>query len=109
MRVLFLPEIEDYLYELTQILYQKEYFGFRESAVKYIIDLENDIRTNLPTKTKRPAPPYFDKYGRNMFYSVFRKNKTTHWYVFFSIYENDGETILLIRYISNNHVIAQLL
>ena len=34
MKVLFLPEIEKYLYELVEILYQKEYFGFRESATK---------------------------------------------------------------------------
>lgn len=28
MKVLFLPEVENYLFELTEILYQKEYFGF---------------------------------------------------------------------------------
>lgn len=109
MKVLFLPEIEDYLYELTHILYQKEYFGFRDSAVKYVVDLENDIKSNLPDKTKRPAPAHFDKYGKKMFYSVFRKSKATQWYVFFNVYESDGERIFLVCYISNNHVMAQLL
>lgn len=109
MKVLFLPEIEHYLFELTEILYQKEYFGFKESAVKYVRDLENDIRTNLHTKRKLPAPPFFDRYGKKMLYSVFSKSKATQWYVFFNVYQKRGETILLIRYISNNHVIAQFL
>ena len=109
MKVLFLPEVEDYLYELTEILYQKEYFGFKESAVEYVTDLENDIRTNLPNKVKRPAPLIFDKYGKKLLYSTFQKNKTTQWYVFFNIYESKEELIYLVRYISNNHVIAQYL
>ncbi len=109
MKILFLPEVENYLFELIEILYEKEYFGFKERAVKYVIDLENDIKTNLINKIKRPAPPVFDRYGEKMLYSVFTKSKTTHWYVFFNVYEDKGVTIFLIRYISNNHMIAQLL
>ena len=82
-------------------------FFIKDSAVKYVIDLEKDIRTNLPYKIKRPAPPYFDRYGKKLLYSIFRKNKATQWYVFFNVYQEDAETILLIRYISNNHVSAQ--
>lgn len=110
MKVLFLPEVENYLFELTEILYKKEYFGFKEGAVKYVIDLENDIKANLNTKIKRPAPPYFDRYGNKMLYSIFPKNKATEWYAFFSVYKNDqGEIIYLVRYISNNHLVAQYL
>ncbi|MCL2651118.1 MAG: hypothetical protein FWD60_08875 [Candidatus Azobacteroides sp.] len=107
MKVLFLPEVEDYLYNLTEILYQKEYFGFKENAVEYVTDLKNDIKRNLSCKAKHRAPLFFDRYGKKMFYSVFRKNKQTQWYVFFNIYEDKGEIIYLVRYISNNHVIAQ--
>ena len=109
MKVLFLPEVEDYLYELIDILYKKEYFGFKESAVKYVTDLENDIKTNLPNKVKRPAPQFFNRYGKRLLYATFQKNKSTQWYVFFNIYENKEEYIYLVRYISNNHVIAQYL
>lgn len=109
MKVLFLPEVEDYLFELTEILYKKEYFGFKESAVRYVTDLEDDIRVNLYSKIKRLAPPFFDRYGKKMLYSVFAKNKATQWYVFFNVYQDNGETIFLVRYISNNHVIAQFL
>jgi hypothetical protein len=107
MKVLFLSEVEDYLYELTEILHQKDYFGFKENAVKYVTDLENDIITNLPNKVKRPAPPFFDRYGKKLLYSIFQKNKATQWYVFFNLYVNEGELIYLVRYISNNHVSAQ--
>jgi hypothetical protein len=109
MKILFLPEVEDYLYELTEILYKKGYFGFEESAVKYVTDLENDIKTNLPNKVKRPAPLFFDRYGKKLLYSTFQKNKATQWYVFFNVYQDSEETVLLIRYISNNHMTAQFL
>ena len=109
MKVLFLPEVEDYLYELIEILYKKEYFGFKENAVKYVTDLKNDIKTNLPDKLKRPAQRFFDRYGKKLLYATFQKNRATHWYVFFNVYKNKEELIYLVRYISNNHVIAQYL
>ena len=75
MKVLFLPEVENYFFELTEILYNKEYFGFKENAVKYVLDLENDIRTSLITKVKRPAPPFFEKYGKKCYILSFLKVK----------------------------------
>lgn len=36
-------------------------------------------------------------------------HETTQWYVFFTKYQDNGETIYLVRYISNNHVIAKYL
>ena len=41
MTVLFLPEVEDYLYELIEILYHKDYFGYKESAI-------NNVEAALP-------------------------------------------------------------
>lgn len=107
MKIEFIPEALEYFNELSTILYEKDYFGFRESALKYVDDLLEDIKTNLPVKLKKPAPSYFERYGKNMLYSTFRKNKATQWYVFFNVYQRDEETIFLIRYISNNHVAAE--
>ena len=107
MKVIAIPKVYEYLENLITILYEKRYFGFKNVARKYVIDLFSDIETTLPIKSKKPAPKYFDKYGKNMKYASFRKNKHTTWYVFFKIYNKNGETIYLIRYISNNHVIAQ--
>lgn len=104
MKVVVLPQVREYLKELSQVLYEKEYFGFEESALMYVEDLFKDIENTLFLKQKRQAPSYFNRYGRNMFYAVFKRNKATQWYVFYSIYESNNELIYLIRYISNNHV-----
>jgi hypothetical protein len=109
MTVLFLPEVEEYLYELIEVLYYKDYFGFKDSAINYVTDLKNDIKKHLANKVKHPAPRFFNKYGKKMLYASFRKSKTTQWYVFFNIYEHNGKLIYLVRYIGNNHVIAQYL
>ena len=109
MRIIFLPEALDYFNELSTILYEKNYFGFEETALKYVDDLMDDIKITLPKRPKRPAPSYFDRYGKKMFYAIFRKNKATQWYVFFNIYKTKKELIYLVRYISNNHVVAQYL
>lgn len=35
MRVIALPEVREYLMELINVLYEKEYFGFEENAQKF--------------------------------------------------------------------------
>ena len=107
MKVLFLPEVRQYLKELQDILFEKEYFGFEELAVQYVRDLILDIEETLPIRPSREAPACFSRYGEGMRYASFRKNRETQWYVFFNKYRDKDETIYLVRYISNNHVIAQ--
>ena len=109
MKVLALPEVQQYLQSLKKILFENEYFGFESSAQKYVDDLFEHIKTTLPICSHKPAPKYFDKYGKNMKYAVFNKNKRTSWYAFFKTYRKNGETFYLIRYIGNNHTVAQYL
>ena len=75
----------------------------------YSEDLLDDILNTLPERLHKPAPVYFDKYGKDMEYASFKKNKRTTWYVFFEIYEDNGEIFYLVRYIANNHTVAQYL
>lgn len=107
MKVLFLPEVRTHFRELSEILFQKDYFGFEEYAINYVRELIFDIESSLPRKLSKPAPPYFNRYGKNMRYSIFKKDKATQWYVFFTKHTKDNELIYLVRYISNNHVTAQ--
>lgn len=109
MKVLFLPEVRLYLRELQDLLFEKEYFGFEESAVQYVRDLILDIEETLPIRTSKEAPAFFNRYGNSMRYASFRKNRNTQWYVFFNKYKENGDIIYLVRYISNNHAIAQYL
>jgi hypothetical protein len=109
MRTVILPEVVDCFLELASILYEKEYLGFEESAIQYTKDLFEDIKNNLPNKQKKVAPKYFDRYGTDMFYAFYKRNRNTSWYVFFNIYHTKGETVYFVRFVSNNHSIAQYL
>ena len=104
-----MPEIRTYFRELQGVLFEKEYLSYEETAIRYIRELFTEISDTLPCGLKKVAPPYFAKYGKGMFYSAFKKSKHTLWYVFFNIYVENGEPIYLVHYISNNHMVAQLL
>jgi len=107
MSVILLPEVQEYMKELQIILYEKDYFRFEEAAQRYTDELLDDILETLPDRLSKPAPEYFNKYGTCMEYASFKKNKRTTWYVFFEIYEDTGEIIYLVRFIANNHTVAQ--
>ena len=107
MSVLFLPEIIVNFLNLVDILYDKGYFGFEENAVKYVRELFLEIEKEVPFKQKKKAPKYFDKYYKGMYYSIFKRNKNTSWYVFYNIFKIGEETVFFIRLVENNHRIAQ--
>ena len=109
MKVIILPNVFEYFENLVTILYEREYFGFEETALDYVTELYDDIIETLPMCPCKPAPAYFNKYGKDMEYTDFRKNKHTVWYVFFTMYLENEEEIYLVRYIANNHTIAQYL
>ena len=95
-----LPEVRRYFRKLIKILTDKDYFSFEEDAYEYIDTLFADIQENIPTKTRKPAPEFFDRYGSNMFYASFKKSRHTVWYVFFTIDydENDDSQVFLISF-----------
>ena len=108
MNVYTIAEVKQYLNDLITILYEKGYFSFEDTAKKYVDELLDEIITKLPTKLKRPAPKYFtDRYGKELYYAVFPKNKRTQWYAFFRMYQKDGKRYYQVRYLANNHIISQ--
>ncbi|HIZ86330.1 MAG TPA: hypothetical protein IAC04_07555 [Candidatus Coprenecus stercoravium] len=98
-----------YFNALVDVLYEKGYFGFKDSAFNYVENLLDDVRDNLHLKVKISAPAYFKKYGQKLLYSVFKSSTATSWYVFYNVYDVDGEQVFLIKYIANNHSIAKFL
>ncbi len=94
-----------YLTDLVDILYVSGYFHFYESSVMYVQKLAGEIVATIHRQPKRPAPPYFSRYGEDMYYITCRRNRTT-WYVFFTIHGEYGN-YYFIRYITNNHVAGQ--
>lgn len=109
MKVLFLPEVVDQFLELAEVLYDKGYLCFEDAAKAYAEQLFRDVQSNLVFKAKRDAPPYFRRYGADLFYSAFRHSRHTTWYVFYSIHEVETETVYLIRHLTNNHMVAHRL
>jgi hypothetical protein len=53
MKVLFLPEVRQYFKELEDILLEREYFGFEDSAVQYVRELIFDIENSLPARMEK--------------------------------------------------------
>ena len=103
MRVVFSPEVEEDLYELIEVLIEKEYLGTYPFAISYVEDLIADIQQNIHSKLKKKAPVFFERYGKDMYYITYQRNINTTWYVFFSIIEES----YFVRYITNNHASGQ--
>jgi hypothetical protein len=104
MNVKFSRSTLVYLDGLIDILIEKGYFSFYESSLSYIEDIKNYIVSNIQSQPKYKAPPRFSKYGKNMYYITYKRNRQTTWYIFFTIHGKDN---FLIRYITNNHVSGQ--
>ena len=108
--VIFSLKIREYLNDLTPLLYKYGYFSFYDSADNYVTELMTNIENNLPFKSHKPAPPYFNRYGQDLEYSSFKKSKQTTWHVFFNFYLDElGNEVYVVKYISNNHVIGKYL
>jgi hypothetical protein len=109
MSVLAVPAIHDYLEELVVVLYEKGYFGYEEHAIDYVNDVINFINTQLTASVHREAPKHYERYGKKLKFATYRRNRHTHWYIFFNKYKTKGEIIYMVRYIGNNHTEAQYL
>ena len=101
--VRFDEESVEYINNLITILFENEYFGFRENAKRYATELTEYIEQYISILPKHKAPDYFSKYGQNMQYVSYPINKRTTWYFFFR-QENE---VYVICYITNNHFEGQ--
>ncbi|MCD7932525.1 MAG: hypothetical protein LUH15_14885 [Tannerellaceae bacterium] len=107
MRFRYAKTARLYIYELTEILYSKHYFSFRDSAIHYVDTLLDEMESTIHIKQKYKAPAYFSRYGKDLLYVCYPKNKRITWYFFFTYHPDDD--IYFIRYITNNHVAGHLL
>ena len=72
-QIITVQEVRSYFNDLIPTLHKNDYFGFEDGARKYVKDLFNDIKQNLPNKLRKPAPKHFEKYGKNIYYASFKK------------------------------------
>ncbi|MDR0873021.1 MAG: hypothetical protein LBN27_06080 [Prevotellaceae bacterium] len=97
----YTEDVDDYLDELLELLFDKGYFSFSDLAKEYKTKLMEYIKKYIGLGGKT-APNYFTRYGTNLKYITYQSNQNTTWYVF---YQEMGNAFL-VRYITNNHVSA---
>ena len=98
-KIIVSQEVIEYFEALIHLLYEKEYFGFVESAIQYVDKIIDFIYSEISTFPKINSPEELRKFGDYyIFYSI---NQTTTWYIFFQI--DEIEQIYLITAIFNNH------
>ena len=72
-----------YLDNLVEILYNKDYFGFIESAEMYMCRIYEFIDQNIQYFLSRLRPNELYGYGEK--YIFYKINPRTTWYIFFKI------------------------
>ena len=93
-KIIVLPEVIYQLNKLVNILYDKEYFGFVDSAFDYADSIYNFI-FEIPNNPHKQASN--NKLG--VFYSSYKANRNTTWYISFD--KEDDRYI--VQNITNNH------
>lgn len=102
MQVKILPEAEEFLESLPDILFRDGYKITLEYAENYVDEILNFI-SNLPNIQHYTLLPEFSyhflRYGENLHYAFFkRKSSKTTWYVIFERKDN----LILVKHITNN-------
>lgn len=109
MKVVFETEVVARFEDLSETLFLGEYFSSREAARYYFATLFIDISHRLPQKVRRLASMHFLSMGWGPYMALFRKSRATQWYVFFDLYKENGDDVLLVNHVANNHVVAKYL
>jgi len=97
-RIIYSKNFENYLIDLIDLLFYKDYFSYLENAENYVVRLKDEIDNYIDLKQHYPSPKELSAYGKQ--FIIVSLNKKTSWYVFFDKKDNR----YLIQYITNNHV-----
>lgn len=96
-KVIFQEKVLDFLDKLVFTLFEKGYFGFKESAIEYVYNItffaKDFIPKNIHKTTSLPLK-YLGSY-----YVAFQANPNTTWYIFFEKELNQ----YIVTNILNNH------
>ena len=84
--IVYTHEAEKYLKELINVLFENEYFSFRDDAVEYVLKIRDYVHQNITYPAKK-TPIKFRKYGET--YMFYKANTNTTWYIFLIKMNND--------------------
>jgi hypothetical protein len=93
-QIIVFEKVRKQLKKINQQLHSKKYFGSKELAKAYVLNLIDFINT-IPTATHRRTKNA--KHGA--YYCTYKHNSKTTWYVSFDI---EGD-LYNIKNITNNH------
>lgn len=96
IEVIFAPSVISFLDDLVVILYKKEYFGFIESAEKYVDDIYDAVPERIKKSPHKKTPKLIKYLGSE--YIFYKSNARTTWYVFF---EKRNQNYLITVIINN--------
>ena len=95
--IVYKDEFEYQINELIDILIERKYFAFKDSAVNYTNKIYDFIENKIIFLISKKSPKKFEKYGKK--YLRYKANNQTFWYIFFD--QKEGK--FLVNYILNNH------
>jgi hypothetical protein len=104
INILYQPEVESYLNELTFILFKEEYFSYLENSILYKDKIIDFIEENIEHFPSRKTPAQLKNYGSR--YVFYKSNQRTTWYVFF---ENKNNNYLITNIINSHCIEAKWL
>ncbi len=93
-KVIISPIVVDKLKSLILVLFEKEYFGYMETALIYVDNIY-DFILSIPSQKKKRTKK--SKFGT--WYCSYKANRKTTYFITFD-YERD---VYLIKNITNNH------
>jgi hypothetical protein len=97
-RIIYAKSFENYLTDLIDILFYKDYFSYIENAENYVVALKDEIEDYIDVKQHYQTPKKLSRHGNH--FIIISLNNRTSWYVFFEKKDNR----FLIQYITNNHM-----
>lgn len=95
--IIYSEEFHRSIEDLVEILYTKQYFGFKYECEFYADKIYDFIDFNIIKPICKNSPSVDQKFGSK--FIKYKANNNTSWYIFFDQKENQ----FLINHILNNH------
>lgn len=95
--MIYHQDVKFFLSELIDILFENQYFGFKEDAKNYVQEIIFYINNHNFKTGVSESPVALRKFGFK--FIKYKANPQTAWYIFF---DQKGEKYL-VNYIINNH------
>lgn len=86
MKIVFLPEVIDYLNNLILVLAEKNYFSFEENAQLYVQNIYDFIEFEIQNFPHKTTPIKIKHLGQK--YIFYKANQRTTWFIFFEQKDN---------------------